>query len=325
VSPTGLGDHRPKVSVILPAYASENTLGGCLTALAHQSWKDHEVIVVDSSTDGASIAVAQGHPGVRTLHAEQRLLPHAARNRGAEMAGGDLLVFSDPDVYADPEWLARLVAAHLATGEVVVGALDCWGHRWFDLGVHLCKFARWLPGQKSRMVDISPTANMLVSRDAFSQAGRFPDDEFLGDVTFSRRLLAHGQRLRFQPDAIVAHHHLHTLASFLDERFSRGRLYGALRAPWLGGRGTILLYLLVSVLPIRLARISFLVGIQAARSGWLLRYLMTAPVVLAGHAASLLGEALAYVQLLSHRSAAVAVPAPGDPSNPLTQSSSIPQ
>jgi GT2 family glycosyltransferase len=288
----------PRVSVILPAYLSARTVAACLAALDAQTWQDHEVILVDSSPDGASAAIARQHsPHVRTLTVPERLLPHAARNRGAALATGDLLVFSDPDVYAAADWLATLVEAHQATGEVIVGALDCWGSRWFDRGVHLCKFAKWLPGQRPRRVDISPTANMLVSRHDFLAAGQFPDDELLGDVTFSRRLLAGGKELLFEPEAVVAHHHLHSLRSFLRERFQRGRLFGRLRSAWLGGaRAQLLAYLVVSVLPIRLLRILALVTAQVARAGRLRDYLLTFPVVIVGHAASLAGESVAYAR-----------------------------
>jgi GT2 family glycosyltransferase len=316
---------RPLVSVVLPAFHSQRTLARCLEALAAQSWREHEVILVDSSPDGASDALARRlFPEVHSVAVGQRLLAHAARNRGAAMAQGDLLVFSDPDVYAHPNWLEQLITAHRATGDVIVGALDCWGSRWLDRGVHLCKFAKWLPGQRSRYMDMSPTANMLVAREDYAAAGPFPDEEFLGDITFSRHLLANGQRLRFEPAAVVAHHHLHSLKSFLGERFYRGRLYGGMRAAWLGGRPTLLVYFLASVLPIRLLRILGLVALQAARSGWLLRYLATWPLVMAGHEASLVGEAVAYAGILlrppsrertdSRRVSATAVRRTQDPS-----------
>jgi GT2 family glycosyltransferase len=291
---------RPLVSVIVPAYRSQRTVAAFLDALAQQSWRDHEVILVDSSPDGSSAEIARrSFPHVRTLEMPRKLPPGVARNRGAAIAQGDLLVFSDPDVYPDRDWLARLVAAHKSSGEVIVGALDCWGSRWFDRGIHICKFSKWLPGQRPRRVDNSPTANMLVAREAFTAAGRFPDEGYLGDVILSRNLLANGRRLWLEPTAVVSHHHLHSLRSFLRERFVRGRYYGEHRAGWLGGsRAAVFLLLLVSALPVRFLRILGLVAVQAGRSGWLLRYLATWPLVAAGHAASLAGESVVYARLL---------------------------
>ncbi len=294
---------RPAVSVIIPAYLSGRTLGGCLEALCGQTFRDFETIVVDSSPveggpEGSSAWIAR-FPDVRFERSARRLLPHAARNRGVELARGEILVFTDPDVYARPDWLERLLAAHRQTGEPVVGALACHGSRWIDRGIHLCKFSKWLPGGAPREVDMGPTANLLLSRRQFEAAGGFPGHQFLGDVTLSRSLRGNGRRLGFEPRAIVEHHHLQSLGSFLEERYTRGRMYGGLRLGWSGGgRAAALGWLAVTAPPLRLARILALVGRHAARAGQAGRYLAALPVVAAGHAASLAGEASAYVREL---------------------------
>jgi GT2 family glycosyltransferase len=295
------------LSVILPAYNSHATLAGCLEALARQTLRDFETIVVDSSPAESAWQTARiaGSPpsclpGFRFERSARRLLPHAARNRGVELARGELLVFTDPDTYARPDWLERLLAAHRETGGPVVGALACHGSRWIDQGFHLCKFSKWLPGGRSREVDMSPTANMLLARGDFEAAGGFPAENFLGDVTLSRNLHRRGHRLWFEPRAVVAHHHLQSLPAFLGERATRGRIFGDLRLGWSGeGRGAALGWLAVTALPIRLARILALVGLHAARAGQTGRYLATLPLVAAGHAASLAGEASAYARRLA--------------------------
>jgi GT2 family glycosyltransferase len=306
----------PAVSVILPAYRSQATVAGCLAALARQRFRDFEVVLVDSSPDDETERiVAAGFPWVRYQRGGGRLLPHAARNLGVELARAELLAFSDPDVYADPDWLARLVAAQRATGEVVVGALACFGRRRLDQGIHLCKFGKWLPPRRPsplRLVDMSPTANMLLARRDFAAAGGFPGDLLLGDVSLSRRLVEGGRRLWFEPAAVVAHHHLHTLGSFLGERFERGRLFGELRAGWWQERplatGGMLL---ASALPVRLARVLAIAAWQAARAAGGGPFLAALPLAAAGHAASLAGEAVAYGAALAQRRWGAPLPVPG--------------
>lgn len=294
----------PRVSVILPAYDSHRTLFGCLAALRRQSFDDFEVIVVDSGPDPRTAErLPAQFPEVRLERSRQRLLPHAARNRGSRRARGELLVFSDPDVYPHPDWLQWLVAAHgeLARGGrgvigrgVIVGALACHGDRWLDRGIHLCKFSKWLPAGPPRTVDMSPTANMLVDRGLFEEIGGFEGHLFLGDLTFSWEVLERVP-LHFEPRAVVDHHHLSGPGEFLRERYRRGVLYGRLR----GHRDVVgparrLLFLLSSLLPVRLARNLWLVGRHSARAGLLGDFLATLPLVAAGFAASLLGESVAY-------------------------------
>ncbi len=290
----------PSLSVIIPAYQSDATIAGCLDALNRQTFQDFETIVVDSSPDGTTAdLVTTRFPSVRFHHSPHRLLPHAARNLGVSMAQSPLLLFTDPDVYPHPDWLERMMAAHQETGNVIVGAIACHGHRWRDLGIHLCKFSKWLPGGHARRVDMGPTANLLLSRADFTAAGGLPGDEMLGDVTLSWRLRDTGRELRFEPTAIVEHHHLHTVRSFLAERYTRGKLYGRLRAERIGRtRSTALIYLLASILPVRLPRILALVAGQAARASQTGRFLSTFPLIVLGHSASLAGEAVAWAGFL---------------------------
>lgn len=289
----GPSDTVPRVSVVLPAYRSEATVGGCLAALRRQTCTDFETVLVDSAPGAGSAAVAAARfPEVRVHVSERRLLPHAARNLGVRLAQGELLVFSDPDTYARPDWLERLVAAWERHGDVIVGAIANHGDRWLDTGIHLAKFSKVLPGGASRHVDTAPTANVLVSRRDLETIGSIPEDVMQGDASWSRRALALGRRLTFAPDAVVEHHHLETLRGFARERYRRGVELGRLRREWETGHpARLALVAAATVLPVRALRIAALVTAQCARAGVLGDLARTAPIVALGHAASLAGEA----------------------------------
>ena len=290
----------PDASVVVPAYESHRTIAACLEALRRQTFAAFETVVVDSSPGSESERIVRGaFPDVRYEHVPQRLLPHAARNRGAERARSDLLVFTDPDVYAEPRWLEALVGSHRASGHITVGAIACHGRRWLDVGNHLCKFAKWLPGGQARSVDMSPTANMLCPRRVFVELGGFPGEHLLGDTSFSWRARRLGHELWFDPRAIVSHHHTQNFRELLGERYRRGAMFGQLRADWYGNRrATDLFYLLVSLLPIRLARILMLTAAHCRRAGHLFDLVSTLPVVTLGHSAWLAGECRTYARLL---------------------------
>ncbi len=286
----------PRVSVILPAYRSEATVAGCLHALRRQSYADFEVILVDSGPEGRAAVIARrDFPEVHCHHSPRRLLPDAARNIGVTLARGELLAFSAPDVFAEPTWLGQLVAAHDATGAVVVGALVCDGRGFFEVGVHLCKFSKLLPAGDRRPIDIVPTGNMLCARSTFEAVGRFRDDVVQADVAWGRRAVALGHALTFVPGAVAAHHQRDTWRGFLGERACRGLELGRLRWDWEKGHPWRLTCLVAAtVLPVRLLRVCGLVTRDCARAGRLHDLARTFPVVLAGHTASLLGEAAAY-------------------------------
>jgi GT2 family glycosyltransferase len=293
----------PEVSVIIPAYRSYETIALSLETLAAQTYRDFETLVVDSSPDDRCEVIVQRFPHVALLRHATRLFPQAARNRGAAVARGRLLVFTDSDVSFDRRWLEILVQSHREKGGVISGAIDCFGKGWLDSGVHLCKFSKWLPGGAPRPTDCAPTANLLVTRALYDAIGGFRDEGFVGDVTFSWQARRLGEQLRFEPAAAVFHHHHHRIAPFVRERFKRGFLFSGVRTRWHHNRRRIaFFYLVVSVFPIRLGRILLLVAGHAWRASWTRRYLSTFPVLAVGWAAWLAGESVGYVRfLLGHR------------------------
>ena len=297
---------RPRVSVIIPAYNSHETIVRCLESLARQTFRSFEVVVVDSGPDLATSAVVPDRfAWVTFVRSPRRLFPHAARNVGVARSTGELLLFTDPDIYGEAHWIARLVDAYERGGDVSIGALDCFGARWLDRGLHLCKFAAWLPGGRNRPTHIAPTANMLLSRVQFEDAGGLPDQGMLGDVTLSWNLQRRGARLTFVPAASVQHHHIQSFRGFIVERYTRGRMFGRLRLDRWNGRALPAAGMCaVSIVPIRLARILALSAAQAARGGQLAWWVATLPVIACGHAASLAGEASAYARRLSTRPSA---------------------
>ncbi len=301
------------VSVVLALYRSEATLGRCLEALNRQSYRDFEVIAVDSAPDGACapiVAAFANRLRVRYIHSPVRLLPQEARNAGAQVATGRVLVFSDPDCYAAADWLERLLAAHEATAHPIVGALACHGDRALDRAVHLTKFSKWLPAGAARPVDMAPTANFLCARALFMRHGGFSGDGMLGDTSFSWQLRATGSTLWFEPKAVVHHHHLDTLRTLVRERFRRGKLFARVRMDWLAEapgrqRWKSAFFLATSVLPIRLASNLWHVGRHTARARSLRRwwdFFSGLPVVALGMQATLLGESAIYArELLAER------------------------
>ncbi|HEV7920335.1 MAG TPA: glycosyltransferase family 2 protein [Thermoanaerobaculia bacterium] len=288
----------PRVSVVIGAYDAAATVAGCLEALRRQTYRDFEVVLIDSSPDQQTVRIASAFSEIVFEHSASRLYCHEARNRAIGRARGELLACLDADVYPRPEWLAELVAAYERTGQVIVGALACHGSRLRDRGIHLCKFAKFLPGGAPRAIDTAPTANLLVARHDFERAGGLRGERYLADVTLGRELVATGRQLLFVGTAVAAHHHTQSLRAFLTERYVRGVLFGKMRGGWLSGRAELALFLAASVFPVRLVKITGHVIGHCIRGRQLTAFLITFPIVLAGHAAWLAGESVSYARAL---------------------------
>ena len=124
-----MGFAMPFVSVIIPAYNCERFIAEAVESVRRQDHRPIEIIVVDDgSTDGTSARVKNLGKDIRYVHQSNRG-PAAARNRGIEMAKGEVFTFLDADDYW-PENKLEIQLAHLRRYpriEVVLGRIQFTG------------------------------------------------------------------------------------------------------------------------------------------------------------------------------------------------------
>lgn len=97
------------VSVIIPAYNSSRYLVEAIDSVLRQTRPAYEIIVVDDgSTDNTKVALGPFIEQKQIKYVGQRNAgPAAARNRGIELAAGDLIAFLDADDIWLPNKLER--------------------------------------------------------------------------------------------------------------------------------------------------------------------------------------------------------------------------
>ena len=103
---------RPRVSVIIPTYNRAPYLAAAIRSARQQSVEGVEIIVVDDgSTDGTQDMIRSLDAGVTYVRVEHRGQPAATRNRGLDVAKGELIALLDSDDLFLPEKLAIQCAA----------------------------------------------------------------------------------------------------------------------------------------------------------------------------------------------------------------------
>jgi GT2 family glycosyltransferase len=281
----------PRVSVVCPAYHSSDTIESSLRALEAQTYRDFEIIVVNSSPETRTgKIVRERFPSVRFIQSPVRLYPHAARNRGIADAAGELLAFTDPDCIAAADWLEKLVAAIDRGCGIALGGMGIVQPTWRETGIHLQKFHWCLAGAAAGARSDLATANACITREVWRQAGPFDPDLFCGDSLLAWRANRASFRIDFVPNAVIRHHHGQTVCRFARERVTRGKEFALTRADWHGwSRAKSLLYLLAT--PATLVLVSARAVRDGFSAGYGLRSLSTLPLQVLGHASWLVGEA----------------------------------
>ena len=216
------------ITVILCTYDRCQMLAQALESVAASSVPiavDWEVLVVDNNSTDQTKAVVEDfcrrYPGrFRYLKEPQQGLCHA-RNAGVREARGSVLAFIDDDVTVDPTWVWNLTSGLLS------GEWGGAGGRIFPLWT--CSIPNWLSTEGPRALapyvafdlgaEAGPLAeppfgaNMAFQKKMFEKYGGFRTDLDRcgggmlsnGDTEFGRRLLMGGERLRYEPSAVVNH------------------------------------------------------------------------------------------------------------------------
>jgi len=105
-----------KVSVIIATYNGRHKLPALIDSLENQSVKEFEcIVVIDGSEDDSEAWLKMQSQRFHSLEifSQQNKGRSGARNAGARLATGDLLVFYDDDMQPAPDSIERHVKIHL--------------------------------------------------------------------------------------------------------------------------------------------------------------------------------------------------------------------
>jgi len=218
---------RVKVSVAIPAYNAEKTLGRCLKALTCQTYSaEHfEVIVVDDGSTDQTGAVAKGYP-CRYFYQENRG-PASARNLGAMVGNGDILLFTDADCVPTANWIEEMVAPFQNREVMAVkGAYISEKPEIVARFAQLEFEERFGLLEEASNIDMVDTYSAGYRSQIFAELGGF-DSSFPvannEDTELSYRMAARGFRMVFNAKAIVCHlGHPDTVFRYARLKYSRG-------------------------------------------------------------------------------------------------------
>lgn len=112
-------DKKPKVSVLIPTKNRSASLDQCLDSLTKQSFTNFEVVIVDGgSTDETRYVLEKYSEKLRIVFEIQKggLVPQ--QNKGWRISNGEILVRTDDDIIATPEWLKAIVKTFEMSNEI---------------------------------------------------------------------------------------------------------------------------------------------------------------------------------------------------------------
>ncbi len=226
-----------RFSVVIPTYRRRERVLRHVEALAEQTWKDFEVVVVDDGSGDGTAAALRGleTPFPLTVVEQENQGAAQARNVGARAAAGELLLFLDDDMEADPALLAEHERSHREGADLVVGDMPL--HPDSPPGLLSWGVGVWAQTRRERLVESGAepglddllTGQMSISREAFERLGGF-DTSFTReglfggeDIDFSYRVVKAGLRAAYNPAAISYQYYAVDPAAYLRRSRETGR------------------------------------------------------------------------------------------------------
>ncbi len=222
--------NSPAVSIVMRSYNEGWALKGTLAALRRQTFRDWELIVIDSgSTDGSADLIRAAAPRHFVQIQPHEYHPPRVMNLGMSLARAQSVVFLNADATpVDAHWLAPLVQV---LGESDVAAVfgrqvprpDC--QAVFAADYENCfgadrASARW--DHFFSMVS-SGLRKEVWARRGFNEAMQYSEDE-----EYTRWARAQGYRILYVPESVAMHSHNYTPDQAARRSYGEGRAHAAM-------------------------------------------------------------------------------------------------
>lgn len=202
---------RPRVSIVIRSFNEERHIGRLLTGIARQVGPAPEIILVDSGSTDATVAIASRFGVQLVTITPAEFTFGRSLNRGIAAARGDIVLLASAHVYPRfDDWIERMVAPFRDPDVALVYGKQR-GNEQTRFSEHQI-FRTWFPDESNpnQTTPFCNNANAAIRRSEWVE---LPYDEQLTgleDIDWGRKVLARGKRIAYVAEAEVAHVHEET-------------------------------------------------------------------------------------------------------------------
>jgi O-antigen biosynthesis protein len=256
----------PRISVVVATCARPGSVVRCVRSILACDYEDFEVIVVENAPEHSETATAIAEnfagPHAPTYLEEPNVGSSHTRNTGLAWATGEIVAFTDDDVVVDRGWLRAIADAFAPEVGCVTGLImplslenECqvmferfaafgkgFARREFSITDQAADHNRLLPYAAGHL---GSGANMAFRTDLARELGGFDPVLGLGtstlggeDIDLLVAVLLSGNKLVYEPAALIFHEHPATHTGLRRRAFSYGVGLTAMLAKhlWVGPR-----------------------------------------------------------------------------------------
>jgi rhamnosyltransferase len=221
-----------KTSIIILTRNAGSRLVEVLNSVFKQSYKDFEVILIDSESTDKTLEIAKSFP-VKIKSIKPENFGHGkTRNLGSKLAKGKYVVYLTHDaIPADKDWLKYLIAP-LKNKEVagvysrqVPRENEKIIDRLFYISLYPDKEKIWKKGLFKQGDNIFSDVSSAIKRDLLLKNPFMENIIVSEDYEWARRILEKGMNIIYNPKSKVIHSHSYNLRQAFKRGFDIGVSY----------------------------------------------------------------------------------------------------
>jgi len=221
------------ISVIIPTLNGGDKLRRLLAGLKAQTLAPSRIVVIDSSSTDDTAQIARQFGCVTEIIPRESFDHGATRNRAADIAGGEILVFMTQDAEPSGENMLEKLTSPLREGRAEAAYARQLPNPDATPPEAFAREINYPAQSHIRTIDdlerlgvrtfFFSNVTSAITRQAFEAVGKFPENYVMNeDMLFCARLLKHGFSVAYQANAEVLHSHNYSLVRQFRRYFDIG-------------------------------------------------------------------------------------------------------
>ena len=215
-------DNTPRVTVIMRCKNSDWVIAQALAGLFSQSYKDFELLVIDSGSTDRTLEIVKQFPHRLIQIEPTQYYPGSVLNMAIKKARGELIVFQNSDaVPLRHDTLGNLIKAFddpvnqaALTRQLPRPEADTWVRH---------DYAQSFPDADKTPPWITLSLPMAAMRKSIWQQHPFYTDAWASeDTEWGQWAVNNGQNIKYVKNALVMHSHNYTLKQVYGRKFVEG-------------------------------------------------------------------------------------------------------
>lgn len=196
-----------KASIIIPVYNEVEELKKVLSALQEQTVNltDYEIIVVDNGSTDNTGELVKSFKYVKYIIEDENLnSPYSCRNRGLEIAIGDVIVLLDGTCIPEKDWLEKGLNCFANSGADIISSNVRFNFNGRVTAGKLYDSNNLSTETAIKKRGVAKTASLFIKKGVFDVVGKFPEGVRSGaDVRWTKKASDMGFKLAYCNNSIA--------------------------------------------------------------------------------------------------------------------------